>query len=413
MSLLPVEDAIAAILRRVPAPQGESLPLAEAAGRVLFSPVVARHDQPPFDASAMDGYAVRAADILPGHSLRLIGTSQAGAGFSGTVGTGEAVRIFTGAPVPAGADAVIMQEDAVVAGEHVSFTSQPQPGRSVRAKGNDFATGQQLVQAGVRLTPMQLAVAAAANSPALMVSRRPAIALLATGDELELPGTPLGPDQIIASNSFGLAPLLSPYAETLTDHGIARDNRAQLRAKLQEIFAGEPDILITTGGASVGDHDIVQEILVELGVTLDFWRINMRPGKPLMFGTRGRTLVFGLPGNPVSAMVTAIVFIKPALRHWVGLAPQPDWQLPLAGPTPANTARSWLCRTFVVASSRTMVKAVIREGSGMLSWSCMFSKFSGTIFSTASRICMVPSGLSLSAVMSMIGPGDMLSFTAV
>ena len=246
--------------------------------------------------------------------------------------------------LPAGADAVIMQEDAVVAGEHVSFTSQPQPGRSVRAKGNDFATGQQLVQAGVRLTPMQLAVAAAANSPALMVSRRPAIALLATGDELELPGTPLGPDQIIASNSFGLAPLLSPYAETLTDHGIARDNRAQLRAKLQEIFAGEPDILITTGGASVGDHDIVQEILVELGVTLDFWRINMRPGKPLMFGTRGRTLVFGLPGNPVSAMVTAIVFIKPALRHWVGLAPQPDWQLPLAGPTPANTARRHFMR---------------------------------------------------------------------
>ncbi|MGV8856388.1 MAG: gephyrin-like molybdotransferase Glp [Devosia sp.] len=344
MSLLPVEDAIAAILRRVPAPQGESVPLAEAAGRVLLAPVLARHDQPPFAASAMDGYAVRAVDIVPGHSLRLIGTSQAGAGFSGPVGLGEAVRIFTGAPVPAGADAVIMQEDAVVEGDHVAFSSQPQPGRSVRARGNDFTTGQQLVEAGVRLTPMQLAVAAAANAASLAVSHRPKIALLATGDELELPGTALGPDQIIASNSFGLAPLLAPYAQTLTDHGIARDDRAQLRAKLQAIFAGEPDILITTGGASVGDHDIVQEILVELGVTLDFWRINMRPGKPLMFGTRGKTLVFGLPGNPVSAMVTAIVFIKPALRHWLGLTPQPSWQLPLAGPTPPNSARRHFMR---------------------------------------------------------------------
>ncbi|MGV8830626.1 MAG: gephyrin-like molybdotransferase Glp [Devosia sp.] len=344
MSLLPVEDAIAAILRRVPAAIGERVPLAQAAGRVLFEPEVAQHDQPPFDASAMDGYAVRAADIVPGHALKLIGTSQAGAGFSGEVGAGETVRIFTGAPLPLGADAVIMQEEASVDGDLVRFSSQPQPGRSVRAKGNDFATGQALIEAGVRLTAMQLAVAAAANAPALTVSRRPRIALLATGDELELPGTVLGPDQIVASNSFGLAPLLAPYAETLTDHGIARDDRDQLRARLIAIFADAPDVLITTGGASVGDHDIVQEILLELGVTLDFWKINMRPGKPLMFGTRGKTLVFGLPGNPVSAMVTAIVFIKPALRHWLGLNAQDIWRLPLAGPTPANTARRHFMR---------------------------------------------------------------------
>ena len=237
-----------------------------------------------------------------------------------------------------------MQEEASVEGDMVRFSSQPQPGRSVRAKGNDFATGQELVEAGARLTPMQLAVAAAANAPALTVARRPRIALLATGDELELPGAVLGPDQIIASNSFGLAPLLHPYAETLTDHGIARDDRAQLRAKLEAILADEPDVLITTGGASVGDHDIVQEVLLELGVTLDFWKINMRPGKPLMFGTRGRTLVFGLPGNPVSAMVTAIVFIKPALRAWLGLNAQPGWSMPLAGATPANTGRRHFMR---------------------------------------------------------------------
>jgi len=348
MSLLPVEDAIAAILARVPAPTGESVPLAEAAGRVLYAPIVATHDQPPFPASAMDGYAVRAADILPGHALTVIGTSQAGAGFAGTVGPGQTVRIFTGAPVPTGADAVIMQEDAIVDGNLVRFVSTPQPGRSVRAKGNDFAIGQLLVEAGTRLTPMQLSVAAAANAPALTVARRPRLALLATGDELELPGTALGPDQIVASNSFGLAPLLSPYAQSVADHGIARDERDQLRARLVAIFADEPDILVTTGGASVGDHDIVQEILLELGVRLDFWRINMRPGKPLMFGTRGKTLVFGLPGNPVSAMVTAIVFIKPALRAWLGHAEPAHWRLKLAGPTPANTARRHFMRAQLI-----------------------------------------------------------------
>jgi len=218
------------------------------------------------------------------------------------------------------------------------------PGSNIRALGNDFTTGQTLIEAGVRLTPMQIAVAAAANTPTLTVARRPRIALLATGDELALPGAALGPDQIIASNSFGLAPMLAPYAHTMTDHGIARDDREALRDKLSAILADAPDVLITTGGASVGDHDIVQEILVELGVTLDFWRINMRPGKPLMFGTIGKTLVFGLPGNPVSAMVTAIVFIKPALRHWLGLTPQTPWHLPLAAATPANTARRHFMR---------------------------------------------------------------------
>lgn len=344
MSLLPVEDAIAAILSRVPMPAGETVPLARAVGRVLFEPVVARHDQPPFNASAMDGYAVRAADIVDGHRLAVIGTSQAGAGFAGTIAPGQTVRIFTGAPVPDGADTVIMQEEARVDGDVVSFTTQPRQGHSVRPRGNDFTTGQDLLSAGTRLTPMQLAVAAAANASQLNVARRPRIALLATGDELVLPGSSLAPDQIVASNSFGLQPLLAPYAETVTDHGIARDDREQLRRKLSAIFSDEPDILITTGGASVGDHDIVQEILLELGVTLDFWKINMRPGKPLMFGTRGKTLIFGLPGNPVSAMVTAIVFIKPALRRWLGYAGQTTSRLPLAGPTPPNSARRHFMR---------------------------------------------------------------------
>ncbi|MDB5536371.1 MAG: molybdopterin molybdotransferase MoeA, partial [Devosia sp.] len=296
MSLLPVEDAIAAILKRVPQAQAETVVLRDAAGRVLAAPIVASHNQPPFNASAMDGYAVRAQDAVPGRSLAIIGMSQAGAGFAGTVGEGQCVRIFTGAPVPAGADAVIMQEEATVTGSTVQFTDQPKPGRSIRPIGNDFATGQVLVAAGTRLGALQLAVAAAANVPAIAVNRRPKIALLATGDELVVPGTPLGPDQIVSSNSYGLSPLLAPYSETVTDHGIVGDDRAALTATLEAIFASEPDIVVTTGGASVGDHDIVQEILLSLGVTLDFWRINMRPGKPLMFGTRGKTLIFGLPG---------------------------------------------------------------------------------------------------------------------
>lgn len=348
MSLLPVDDAIAAILKRVPAPVGERIGLADAAGRVLLEPVIARHDQPPFNASAMDGYAVRATDVVDGHRLVIVGTAQAGAAYGGSLQSGQAVRIFTGAPVPAGADTVIMQEEAEADGDTVRFTTQPRPGHSVRPLGNDFATGDQLIDPGVRLAPMQLAVAAAANADSLVVARRPTIALLATGDELVLPGTALGRDQIVASNSFGLRPLLHPYAAAVTDYGIARDDREALRQTLENIFAAEPDVLITTGGASVGDHDIVQEILLELGVTLDFWKINMRPGKPLMFGTRGKTLIFGLPGNPVSAMVTAIVFIKPALRRWVGYTGFTSWWLPLAAPTPPNTARRHFMRAQLI-----------------------------------------------------------------
>lgn len=344
MSLLPVDEAIAAILRRVPPPVAETVPLAEAAGRVLVAPVIATHDQPPFDSSAMDGYAVRAADVVEGHRLAIAGVSQAGAGYDGPLGKGQAVRIFTGAPLPAGADTVIMQEEAVADGGFVSFTAPARLGHSVRLLGNDFGRGQELVAAGSRLSPMQLAVAAAANAATVSVARRPRVALLATGDELVLPGAQLGAAQIVASNSYGLRPMFAPYAQAVTDHGIARDDRDALRGTLAGILDGQPDMLVTTGGASVGDHDIVQEILVDLGVTLDFWRINMRPGKPLMFGTRGKTLIFGLPGNPVSAMVTALIFIKPALRRFLGYPETAPWRLPLAAATPPNTARRHFMR---------------------------------------------------------------------
>lgn len=350
MSLLPVDQALAAILARVPEPVAETVPIAAAAGRVLHAPIIAQHDQPPFNASAMDGYAMRATDVSPDAWLNVIGTAQAGAAYAGTVNPGEAVRIFTGAPVPAGADTVIMQEEAERDGQRVRFTAPARLGHSIRRRGNDFTTGQVLIEAGNRLAPMQIAVAAAANCGTLQVARRPRVSLAATGDELVPPGTPLAADQIVASNSLGLAAMFAPYADAVTDHGILVDDPVKLRMGLDATLATQPDILVTTGGASVGEHDLVQDILKDLGVTLDFWRINMRPGKPLMFGTRGRTLVFGLPGNPVSAMVTAIVFILPALRRWLGEAEPAPWHLPLANPTPPNTARRHFMRARLVST---------------------------------------------------------------
>ena len=348
MSLLPVDEALNRILARVPVVSSETVALGAAAGRVLAAPVVAGHDQPPFHASAMDGYAMRADDVAEGVWLKVVGMSQAGAGFAGAVGAGEAVRIFTGAPLPEGADTVIMQEEAERNGDLVRFTSPARLGHSVRPRGFDFSNGQTILEAGTRLGALQLAVAAAANAGVVAVARRPSVALLATGDELVLPGAVLGPDQIVASNSVGLSAMLAPFAGAVTDFGIARDVRAELDATLDAIFASEPDVVVTTGGASVGEHDLVQAALLDHGVTLDFWRINMRPGKPLMFDARGKTLVFGLPGNPVSAMVTAELFIKPALRRWLGLADVEPLRLPLLGPTPANTARRHFMRARIV-----------------------------------------------------------------
>ena len=307
--MMPVDEAIERIFRKLPALGGETVPLARAHRRVLTQPLVARHSQPPFDASAMDGYAVRAAEVVPGRPLKLAGTSQAGARFVGMMEHGQCVRIFTGAPLPIGADAVIMQEEATAKGNQISFEKTPPVGQSVRKQGFDFKRGAELLPAGVALTPAMLNLAASANHPALTVKRRPTIAVLATGDELVAPGTPLGPDQIIASNSYGLIPLLAPWAEQVIDLGIVADDKDKLEAALLAAFDQGVDMLVTTGGASVGERDYVQEVLRDLGVEVDFWKLRMRPGKPLMFGTRGKTLVFGLPGNPVSALVTATVIL--------------------------------------------------------------------------------------------------------
>ncbi len=344
--MITVDEALDRIFTHIPTPLPEVVPLARAHRRVLLRPLVARHTQPPFDASAMDGYAVRADEIVPGKPVFLAGTSQAGQRFTGMMQSGECVRIFTGAPMPIGADAVIMQEEALADGNQVVFRKPARPGQSVRRKGNDFTEGMELLEPGVALTPAMLNLAASANYAELEVARRPRLAVLATGDELVPPGSALGPDQIVSSNSYGLIPLLSPYADKVVDLGIVPDDKAALAKTLLGAFDYGIDVLVTSGGASVGDRDHMQQVLRDLGVVLDFWKILMRPGKPLMFGTRGKTLVFGLPGNPASAFVTAVVLVRPALRLMTGHT-DPFWPfmgVPLAADLPANGERRHFVR---------------------------------------------------------------------
>ncbi len=344
--MITVDEALDRIFTRIPTPLPESVPLGRAHRRVLLKPLLAKHTQPPFDASAMDGYAVRAAEIVPGKPVFLAGTSQAGSRFTGMMQSGECVRIFTGAPLPIGADAVIMQEQATARGNQVSFDKAPKPGQSIRRKGNDFTEGKELLQPGLSLTPAMLNLAASANYANLEVARRPKLAVLATGDELVPPGTDLGPDQIVASNSYGLIPLLAPYADKIIDLGIVRDDKKELEKSILGALDYGVEVLLTSGGASVGERDFVQDVLRDLGVELDFWKILMRPGKPLMFGTRGKTLVFGLPGNPTSAFVTAAVLVRPALRLMTGHTDPffPFMGVPLAADLPANGERRHFVR---------------------------------------------------------------------
>jgi molybdopterin molybdotransferase len=239
-----------------------------------------------------------------------------------------------------------MQEQATAHGNQVSFEKIPRLGQSIRKKGFDFTDGRELLSAGVALTPAMLNLAAAANYAELTVTRRPKLAILATGDELVPPGSEIGPDQIVASNSYGLIPLLAPYTDKVIDLGIVPDDKRQLENAILGAFDYGVEVLVTTGGASVGERDYVQDVLRDLGVHLDFWKVLMRPGKPLMFGTRGKTLVFGLPGNPISAFVTATVLVRPALRLMTGHT-DPFWPfmgVPLAADLPPNGERRHFVR---------------------------------------------------------------------
>jgi molybdopterin molybdotransferase len=316
-ALMPVEDARQRVLDAMVPVSAETIALADAVGRVLAHDVTARVTQPPMAVSAMDGYAVRAGDTAAVPcTLAVVGEAPAGGAYDGEVGSGQAVRIFTGGPVPEGADAIVIQEDTTRDGDQVTITEAATEGRFIRPAGLDFRDGDVGLDAGRVLTARDIALAAAMNVPWLRVRRRPKIAVLATGDELVMPGEPIGPNQIVSSNNVGLCALIRASGADALDLGIAADNAESLRT----LAAGArtADLLVTVGGASVGDHDLIQSVLGETGLEVDFWRIAMRPGKPLIFGHLGDVPMLGLPGNPVSALVCGLIYLRPAIAALLG-----------------------------------------------------------------------------------------------
>ncbi len=320
-AMISVAEAVDRILALATPLGTEAVPLAQAAGRVMMAPVVATRAQPPFAASAMDGYAIAASEAQPGARLRVVGTARAGERFGAAVGPGAAVRIFTGAPLPDGTDHVVIQEDVDVDGD--TITLREVGGTNVRPAGADFAAGARL-EAPRRLRPVDLALMAAMNVAEVTVARRPEVALIATGDELVMPGSTPGPDQIIASNVFALKAMAEAEGARTRLLPIARDSLDSLETVLE--LAEGADVVVTIGGASVGDHDLVARATAARGFAPAFWKIAMRPGKPLMAGRIGGALMLGLPGNPVSAIVCGHVFLLPALRALQGLtdvAPRP------------------------------------------------------------------------------------------
>lgn len=366
--MLSVAEALARVLALMRPVGVERVALAEAVGRVLAEPVSAARDQPPFAASAMDGYAVRAADATAGAVLRVVGEAPAGRAWAGAVGAGEAVRIFTGAPMPQGADAVLIQEDADRDGDALRVREAPAPGAWLRPRGLDFAAGAQIA-APRRLSPADIALAAAMNAAHLVVRRRPVVALIPTGDELVEPGDTPGPDQIVASSGYGVAALLAQHGAAPRLTPIAGDSVASLRKALDA--AAGADLIVTLGGASVGDYDLVRHV----ADALDFYRVAIRPGKPLMAGRVGATPLIGLPGNPVSAMVCGHVFLRPALDAMLGLPAGPlrRAQARLAQDVPAGGPREHYMRAALgpegvapFADQDSSVQSLMAEADALL-----------------------------------------------
>jgi molybdopterin molybdotransferase len=337
LSVEEAQDRIIAAARPTPA---EQIGLADALGRVLAEDLAARRTQPPMDVSAMDGYAVRAEDVATVPvTLKIVGHAPAGDSHDDTVGPGEAVRIFTGGPVPDGADSIVIQEDTESDGKTVTIKESVKLGNYVRPAGLDFREGDLLLESGRLLSVRDVGLAAAMNRPWLMVRRKPRITILATGDEVVMPGDPIGRNQIVSSNGLALSAAVRAFGGEPVLLGIAPDDRDAL-ARMAAGAAGS-EMLLTTGGVSVGEHDLVQSVLGDEGLEVDFWRIAMRPGKPLMFGHIGDTMTIGLPGNPVSTLVCAMIFVQPAIRRMLGMAePRPyTVKARLAAPLPQNDRR--------------------------------------------------------------------------
>ncbi len=336
--MISVDEAVQRVVAGFLKLPGETVSIADAAGRVLAEPVTARLDQPPLPVSSMDGYAVRAGDAQAGALLKVIGSSPAGNPFAGKVGAGETVRIFTGGVMPSGADAIVIQEDTEAQGGMVLIRCSPRQSLHIRPAGLDFRSGDTLAATDKRLTPRDLSLLAAGDVARVTVRRKPRVVFVATGDELSKPGEPRKPGGIVASSGYGLAALIHAWGGEPHDLGILPDT-SEAVASIAEL-AGGADLIVTLGGASVGDHDLVQRALGPKGFTLDFWKIAMRPGKPLIFGRLGRTPLLGLPGNPVSTLVCAMLFLKPAIAAMLGAATQPEiLSARLARDLPANDGR--------------------------------------------------------------------------
>ncbi|MEA2839736.1 MAG: molybdopterin molybdotransferase [Methylobacteriaceae bacterium] len=371
--LLPVEEALARVLAVPRGPlRRETLQLSQAFGRTLAADLAAKRTQPPKAVSAMDGYALRAEDAAAsGSRLAIIGDSAAGRGFLGKVGPREAVRIFTGAPVPDGADTIVVQEDTDVDGSAVVIDGPVKPRAYIRPAGLDFTEGEVLLHAGTRLGASELALAAAMNHADLEAAAKPRAAILATGDELVMPGMNPGPDQIVASNPFAVAALVEQSGGEPIDLGIATDDFAALERAIGQALDAKADVLVTLGGASVGQHDLVQSALTRRGMQLGFWRIAMRPGKPLIHGHMGAMSILGLPGNPVSSIVCAILFLVPLIRHLQGDphagAPRDEPAI-LGADLPANDGRKDYLRARLSrdAEGRPVATPASRQDSSML-----------------------------------------------
>lgn len=376
--LLPVEDALERILGAMPVMPSEEVPLTEAHGRTAAADIAARRTQPPEAVSAMDGYAVRGADVgLPGAKLTRIGTAPAGHVFEGTVGPGEAVRIFTGGALPDGTDTIVIQEDVVASAEtdgaSLDVKEAAKTGAFVRPAGLDFREGDVRIRAGKVLTARDVGMAAAMNVPWVDVRRKPRVAILPTGDEIIRPGDPTGPNKIVSSNSYALAALVRACGGTPSILGIAPDTVEGIQAMVRG--ASGADILITTGGASVGEHDLIREALGADafgpdGLELDFWKIAMRPGKPLIFGHVGRTPLLGLPGNPVSTIVCGTIFLRPAIATMLARSEAHTTVLKarLAKPLKANDRRQDYLRAVyhLDANGEPVAEVFERQDSSML-----------------------------------------------
>ncbi|WP_068083259.1 gephyrin-like molybdotransferase Glp [Polycladidibacter stylochi] len=341
MTLISIEEAHQRLLQNVATMPTQTVPLASGGERILAKDMAATRTQPPFSASAMDGYAVIAADCTQGAMLEVVGEAAAGHNFDGQLQRGQALRIFTGAPVPAGADAILIQENASRNGSTLTVNETVPQSKFIRPAGLDFKKDEVLLSAGDKLGFRQLSLLAAMNIAQVPVYKKPLVAILANGDELVEPGQEPGPNQIIASNQVGVAELARNMGADVLMLGIARDDKQDITEKVKQAMRANADLLVTLGGASVGDHDHIQSVLGEQGMQLDFWRIAMRPGKPLMAGNIGPMQVLGLPGNPVSALVCALLFMRPLLAKMSGnTSPQQtEVAVKLTKPIKANDQR--------------------------------------------------------------------------